>query len=47
MTVVAHERRFARAAGGRVVYRHAGRIVDEGPVPELIESPQWSGFRRY
>jgi polar amino acid transport system ATP-binding protein len=40
MIVVTHEMGFAREVGDRVAFMDEGRIVEEGPARELIESPR-------
>ncbi len=40
MIVVTHEMGFAREVGDRVIFMDEGRIVEEGPARELIESPK-------
>ncbi len=40
MLVVTHEMHFARDVGDRVVFMDEGRIVEEGPPPEVLDRPK-------
>jgi polar amino acid transport system ATP-binding protein len=40
MIVVTHEMRFARDVADRVLFLEGGRVVEEGPARDVIESPQ-------
>ncbi len=47
MIVVTHETGFAREVSSRVVFLHAGSIVEEGPPAEVLESPTTERFRQF
>ena len=40
MVVVTHEIGFARAAADRIVFVHQGKIVEDGPAHQVLDSPQ-------
>jgi polar amino acid transport system ATP-binding protein len=40
MLVVTHEMQFAREVGDRVVFMDGGKIVEEGPPLEVLDSPK-------
>jgi len=41
--IATHDTAFARAVGTRAVFFEEGRVVDEGPVEDVIERRGWSG----
>jgi polar amino acid transport system ATP-binding protein len=47
MIVVTHEMAFARDVGDRVVFMDDGRIVEEGPAQQVIDSPKEERTKRF
>ena len=47
MVVVTHEMGFARAAADRIVMIDNGRILEEGPAQQMINSPAHARTRRF
>ena len=47
MIVVTHELGFARDVGDRVVFMDEGRIVEEGPPAQVLDSPREERTRRF
>jgi polar amino acid transport system ATP-binding protein len=47
MVVVTHEMGFARAAADRIVMMADGRILEEGPASQMINSPAHARTRRF
>jgi ABC-type polar amino acid transport system ATPase subunit len=47
MVVVTHEMGFARAAADRIVMIDQGRILEEGPAHQMINSPVQERTRRF
>ena len=47
MVVVTHEMGFARAAADRIVMMDGGRILEEGPADQMINSPTQARTRRF
>ena len=47
MLVVTHEMQFAREVGDRVVFMDGGRIVEEGPPREVLDTPREERTRRF
>lgn len=47
LILVTHEMRFAREVGNRVVFMHKGRIHEEGPSPEVMNTPQTPELQQF
>jgi polar amino acid transport system ATP-binding protein len=47
MIVVTHEMGFAREVGDRVVLMDDGMIVEEGPPPQILDSPREERTKRF
>ncbi len=47
MLVVTHEIGFARKVASRVVYMDAGRVVEEGPPEQVLDSPEQERTQRF
>ena len=47
MLVVTHEMQFAREVGDRVVFMDDGKIVEEGPPLEVLDSPKEERTQRF
>jgi polar amino acid transport system ATP-binding protein len=47
MVVVTHEMGFARAAADRIVMMDDGKILEEGPADQMINSPTHARTRRF
>jgi polar amino acid transport system ATP-binding protein len=47
MMVVTHEMQFAREVGDRLVFMDAGRIVEQGLPPDVLDRPREERTRRF
>jgi ABC-type histidine transport system ATPase subunit len=47
MIVVSHEMAFAHEAADRVVFLEEGRILEEGPPEQVLDSPANDATRRF
>jgi polar amino acid transport system ATP-binding protein len=47
MIVVTHEMHFAREAADRVVFMEEGRLVEQGPPEQVLDSPQDDRTRQF
>ncbi|MGH3077137.1 MAG: amino acid ABC transporter ATP-binding protein [Gaiellaceae bacterium] len=47
MLIVTHEMQFAREVGDRVVFMDDGKIVEEGPPPEVLDNPKEERTQRF
>ena len=47
MLVVTHEMQFAREVGDRVVFMDGGRIVEQGPPRDVLDTPREERTRRF
>jgi polar amino acid transport system ATP-binding protein len=47
MVVVTHEMGFARAAADRIIMIDQGKILEEGPVAQMINAPVHERTRRF
>ncbi|HEX5761937.1 MAG TPA: amino acid ABC transporter ATP-binding protein [Solirubrobacterales bacterium] len=47
MIVVTHELGFAREVGDRIVFMDEGRIVEEGPPAQILDSPREERTKRF
>jgi ABC-type polar amino acid transport system ATPase subunit len=47
MLIVTHEMQFAREVGDRVVFMDGGKIVEEGPPLEVLDSPREERTKRF
>jgi len=47
MIVVTHEMHFARDAADRVIFMEGGRIAEQGPPEQILDSPQADATKRF
>ena len=47
MLIVTHEMQFAREVGDRVVFMDGGKIVEEGPPLDVLDSPRQERTQRF
>ncbi len=47
MLVVTHEMQFAREVGDRVIFMDDGKIVEQGPPADVLDSPREARTRRF
>lgn len=47
LLMVTHDLRLAQRCAERMAYLNEGRILEEGPVAELLESPRHESLRRF
>lgn len=47
MVVVTHELGFARDVADRCIFMADGKIVEQGPVPQVLDAPQTPEFKRF
>jgi ABC-type polar amino acid transport system ATPase subunit len=47
MLVVTHEMQFAREVGDRVIFMDDGKIVEQGPPEQVLDSPREERTRRF
>jgi polar amino acid transport system ATP-binding protein len=47
MLIVTHEMQFAREVGDRVVFMDGGKIVEEGPPLEVLDTPREERTKRF
>ena len=47
MIVVTHEMRFAREVADRVIFMDEGRVIEEGPAVQVIDTPRHERTRRF
>jgi polar amino acid transport system ATP-binding protein len=47
MLVVTHEMQFAREVGDRVVFMDGGKIVEQGPPSDVLDSPREERTKRF
>jgi polar amino acid transport system permease protein len=47
MVVVTHEIRFAREVADRVIFMDEGKVIEQGPAAEVIDSPRQPRTRRF
>ena len=47
MVIVTHEMSFARDVADRIVFMDGGRVVEEGPAAELVNSPKQDRTRAF
>jgi polar amino acid transport system ATP-binding protein len=47
MLLVTHEMGFARQAAHRIVFMHEGKVCEQGPPAQLLDSPQTAPLRQF
>jgi putative ABC transport system ATP-binding protein len=47
VVMVTHDLRLSGQVADRLIYLEGGRIVEEGPGPEMMERPRTESFRRF
>jgi polar amino acid transport system ATP-binding protein len=47
MLLVTHEMGFARHAAHRIVFMHEGKVCEQGPPAQLLDSPQTAPLRQF
>jgi len=47
MVIATHEMSFAREVADQVAFLHEGRIIEQGPPTQVLESPQQDETRRF
>jgi polar amino acid transport system ATP-binding protein len=47
MLLVTHEMGFAREAAHRIVFMHEGKVCEQGPPAQLLDSPQTAPLRQF